>query len=95
MFRNLNWFYLASTSLLTHLLATHCGLDPGRVIVCVGDGHIYENHVSQIQEQLSRTPYAFPFLRYTRRQQLEDYSFKDFELQSYYSHPRLKADMVA
>ena len=72
-------FNIASTSLLTHLLATHCGLRPGRIIVCVGDGHIYENHVPQIQEQLSRTPYAFPRLRYERRGHLEDYTFNDFE----------------
>ena len=54
----------------------------------------FKNHVSQIQEQLSRTPYAFPCLKYTRRERLEDYVFEDFELQSYI-HPSLKADMIA
>ena len=55
-------FNLASYSLLTHMLAQICELDVGEFIWTGGDCHIYNNHMTQVQEQISRTPRQSPVL---------------------------------
>lgn len=56
-------FNIASYSLLTCILARVCGLKPGDFIHCLGDTHVYLNHVEPLKEQLLRDPRAFPKLR--------------------------------
>lgn len=56
-------FNIASYSLLTCLMARHCGLKPGTFVHTLGDAHIYLNHIDQVKEQLSRTPYSGPRLK--------------------------------
>ena len=89
-------FNIASTGLLTSIIAKTTGYKPGRVIINIGDAHIYQNHVEQIHEQLTRTPYKLPKLMikntYT---DIEAYSADDFILENYCYHPKIKADMLA
>lgn len=56
-------FNIASYALLTCLLARECGLKPGDFVHCLGDTHVYLNHVEPLREQLLRTPRDFPTLR--------------------------------
>ena len=56
-------FNIASYSLLTCLMARHCGLKPGTFVHTLGDAHIYLNHIDQVKEQLSRAPYSGPRLK--------------------------------
>jgi thymidylate synthase len=69
---------------------------PGRLILCLGDCHIYENHIDAAKIQLEREPFPFPRLRikkkYTRFEELE---FTDIELEGYRCHPTIKAEMIA
>jgi len=53
-------FNIASTALLLKLVAHQVGYEAGRVLVQVGDAHIYEEHFEACHEQLSRTQLAFP-----------------------------------
>lgn len=88
-------FNIASYALLTYMMAQQCGLDMGEFIWSGGDCHIYRNHFEQVQEQLSRTPYATPSLVIARKpNSIFDYQFKDFEFKNYQHHPLIKAPVA-
>jgi thymidylate synthase len=87
-------FNIASYALLTHMVAQQVGLDVGDFIWTGGDCHIYDNHVEQVTEQLSRSPYPFPTLRLRQASSLFDYAFDDFEIVGYEHHPALRAPVA-
>jgi thymidylate synthase len=88
-------FNIASYSLLTHMVAQQCDLQPGDFVWTGGDCHIYLNHFDQVREQLSRTPYPAPQLRLKRRPpSISDYEFEDFEILGYQAHPHIAAPVA-
>jgi len=87
-------FNIASYSMLTHLLAHHCGLDAHEFIYYLGNAHIYDDHVEPLQEQLKREPHEFP--RIAIRALHEDigkYEVGDFEVQGYTCHETIPMAM--
>jgi thymidylate synthase len=87
-------FNIASYALLTHMFAAQSGLAVGEFVWTGGDCHIYDNHVDQVREQLSREVYAFPHLQLRPAATLFDYTFSDFEVVDYRHHPTLKAPVA-
>jgi thymidylate synthase len=88
-------FNIASYSLLVHMVAAQTGLEVGEFVWTGGDCHIYDNHVEQVREQLSRTPYPFPTLALRDGvASVFDYTFEDFELHDYEHHPAIKAQVA-
>jgi len=87
-------FNIASYALLTHMFAQQAGLQVGEFVWTGGDCHIYDNHVDQVREQLSREVYPFPELRLCKAASLFDYEFEDFEVVNYRHHPTLKAPVA-
>ena len=85
-------FNIASYALLTQLIAMQVGLELGDFVWTGGDCHIYDNHVDQVTEQLTRSPYPPPTLRIqTQRDSLFDYKFEDLVLENYQHHPAIRA----
>ena len=84
-------FNIASYALLTHMLAAQTGLEPGVFVWTGGDNHLYENHVDQAREQLSRTPRALPTLKLAARESLFDYRPEDVVFDGYDPAPGIKA----
>ncbi|MAT92584.1 MAG: thymidylate synthase [Halioglobus sp.] len=85
----------ASLALLTHMLAQQCELEPGEIIICTGDSHIYSNHLQQVREQLAREPRPLPRLRLRRRPgSIYDYRFEDFEILDYDPHAHIAAPVA-
>ena len=88
-------FNIASYALLTHMMAQQLDLEPGDFIWTGGDTHVYDNHVQQVEKQLSRDAYPLPKLRIARRpDSIFDYEFEDFEVVDYQHHPGIKAPVA-
>jgi thymidylate synthase len=64
-------FNISSYALLTHFVAHVCGLDVGEFIHTFGDLHIYNNHVEQVNELLSREPMKLPTLEIQNAEHLK------------------------
>jgi thymidylate synthase len=93
MFLGVPW-NIASYALLTHLFAAVSGVGVGEFIHTFGDAHIYENHIEQVHEQLTRTPYPLPTLRLYDVQSMDDLSPDQIQLEGYRSHPRLRGEVA-
>lgn len=89
-------FNVASYSMLTHLLAHHCGLVADEFVHFIGDAHLYEEHVEPMKQIMERVPYRFPKLQIgNQRAKIEEYVEGDFEVRDYVSHPVIRMNMVA
>ncbi|HEY0651998.1 MAG TPA: thymidylate synthase [Chryseosolibacter sp.] len=88
-------FNIASYALLVHMIAQQCDLEPGDFVWTGGDVHIYNNHIDQVNLQLTREPFALPQLRIKRKpESIFDYQFEDFEIVNYQAHPSIKAPIA-
>lgn len=88
-------FNIASYALLTMMIAKLVGMKVGDLIISYGDAHIYNNHVEQVREQLSREPRPLPEMVIRRKpNSIDGYTFEDFGLVGYNPHPRIKAPVA-
>lgn len=88
-------FNIASYALLTVMMAQVCALVPGEFIHTFGDVHLYNNHIEQAKQQLSRTPYPLPVITLNPSiHNIFDFTFEDFTLENYQSHSPIKAPVA-
>lgn len=98
-------FNVPSSSLLIYLFCEVINNDvnytgptftPGRLIMNLGDCHIYEDHRTMALRQILRDPFPFPQLKITRKvTKLTDFCFEDLELDNYECYPNIIAKMIA
>lgn len=100
-------FNIASTALFTHLIAHLLHIDVDRIILMMGDAHIYEEHLDGANEQITRTPKNKPTLHILREapplessidekiKWLETLKFEDIQISNYDSYPAIKYQMIA
>ncbi|KGL44881.1 thymidylate synthase [Listeria sp. SHR_NRA_18] len=85
-------FNIASYALLTHLIARETGLGVGEFVHTMGDAHLYNNHIEQVKEQLSREPRALPKLVLSDKPaSIFEFDVADVTLEGYDPHPAIKA----
>lgn len=87
-------FNIASYALLTHMVASVCGLRPHRLVMVFGDVHVYANHIEAMLEQCAREPRSFPTLRVHAADSIDDFTSADFELRDYDPHPPIAMKMA-
>lgn len=89
-------FNIAQYSLLTHMVAHQLGCTAKEFTWIGGDVHIYENHVEQVREQLTREILSPPTLKIKRKPNtVFDYQLEDFEVLNYEHASYLKGDISA
>ena len=99
-------FNIASTAAFATIIATVMGMKVKDVCISICDCHIYEEHVSQVEEQLTRNCFKFPSLIIKNNvdnikdlpinkkiEWIENLKFEDFILTDYECHSSLKAPM--
>jgi thymidylate synthase len=88
-------FNIASYALLTMMVAQVCDLGPGDFVHTFGDLHLYQNHLEQAREQLSRDFRSLPKMKLNPAiKNIRDFTFEDFELLGYDPHPSIKAPIA-
>lgn len=88
-------FNIASYALFTMMIAQVCDLQLGDFVHTFGDAHLYENHLDQTREQLSRDFRPLPQMKINSEiKNLFDFTFEDFELENYNPHPAIRAQVA-
>jgi thymidylate synthase len=84
-------FNIASYALFTEMMAQVCGYQAGEFIHTFGDAHIYNNHIEQLELQLSRECRPLPKMKLNPEiTNIFDFNFEDFTLEDYNPHPHIK-----
>jgi thymidylate synthase len=88
-------FNIASYALLTMMIAQVTDLEPGELVISLGDTHVYHNHFEQAQLQLTREPRPLPTMTLNPAvKSLFDFKPEDFKLEGYDPHPRIAAPIA-
>ncbi len=94
-------FNISSYALLMHLVAHVCELSVGEFVYTLGDYHIYQNHLEQVQELLSREPLPLPELKIVDQDArlrglrgLLAFNYEHLNLMGYKSHGKIAAPVA-
>lgn len=98
-------FNIASTALLTQILAYVLHINASEICLSICDAHIYEEHLTQVNKQINNELYELPKVIIKKDapditssvdekiKWIESLVYEDFELSNYKSHAALSAIM--
>ena len=89
-------FNIASYALLLKMIAREVDMVPDELIGNLGDCHLYNNHIEQAKEQITRTPYELPEVLMRKACSIlgeREYTTEDITLINYEYHPTIKAPL--
>lgn len=90
-----NW-NVCQYAVLIYMLAQVCGMKAGEFVHVIADAHIYDRHVSMIEELISREPLPAPtFWLNPEIKDFYDFTPDDVRLDNYETHPQIKNIPVA
>lgn len=88
-------FNIASYAALLVMVAQVTDLEAGDFVHTLGDAHLYQNHLQQADEQLTRQPRALPRLRLDPAiRRIDDFRYEHFTLEDYDPHPAIRAPVA-
>ena len=87
-------FNISSYSFLLYIIGNITGYTPRKLIHIIGNAHIYEEHVDSVRTQLSRDCYKFPSIILNDIKNIDDIQENNISIESYISHPTIKAPMI-
>ena len=88
-------FNIASYALFTMMMAQVCDYAPGDFIHTFGDAHIYNNHIEQLNLQLTRELRNLPTIKINPEvKDIFSFKFEDFQLENYDPHPHIKGKVA-
>lgn len=89
-------FNIASYALLLHLLAKESGLKEGKLVGFLADVHIFENHVSGANEQLSRdeNKYKLSSIETENWKSIFDWKAEDTKVLDYQSYEKIPFEIA-
>ena len=90
-------FNIASYGMLLEMIAQQTNMVPGELVGNLGDVHLYDNHISFVEAQLTRTSKTdvLPKLNLNKADSIFDYKFEDFEIVNYDAHHNWKNVPIA
>lgn len=85
-------YNIASYAALVYMICKYLGdnYKPDKLIMNLGDVHLYEEHIKEALIQIKRKPYDFPKLEINEYTKIEELKYEDFKLIEYKSHEALK-----
>lgn len=87
-------FNIASYSMLTRIIASHCGLEASEFIYFLSNAHIYDDHIDSLSEQIKREPYPFPKLTFKEEiDDIDNIDISNFEITDYKYHSKINMKM--
>jgi len=96
-------FNIASYALLLEILSKEVNMVPGTLVGDLTNVHIYNNHIEQMEEQISRDPYKhkYPKLVISNNttwgngidEMLGSVLISDFQVEGYESYPPIKGEL--
>jgi thymidylate synthase len=90
-------FNIASYGMLLEMIAQQVNMVPGELVGNLGDVHLYDNHISFVEAQLTRTSKTdvLPGLNLNKADSIFGYKFEDFKIVNYDAHHNWKNVPIA
>lgn len=86
-------FNIASYGILLHMFAQQANMVPDKLIGSLKNVHIYNNHVNQCLEQISREPKRLPKLILQKAKDIFSYTYDDINIVDYNPHEKITGDI--